>query len=672
MKRPLFSRSGLFALLCILALIVPHAIVAAPQLDDAAIVQQITELQLAPPAYSDHFRQADGMWGVDESDETAIFYSAGTLQINLKTAQWTAWTSATITATNFYAEADSFHVRGPLNNQLGLVFRLVDNDNFYYYTISHAGYFRLDKKVAGAWVTLLDWAESTAIVSGEGAANLLGVLAEGDQLTLLANGTVLTTYQDDSYAQGAIGVAAGAFDEADVLVAFDDLHVWGVGDAPVAIGTPEAEPTTTPIAVEDLLATVHDQEPVFSDEFRQDDGGWRTATDENAQISYLKRALHIQVNAEKQLGWSFNQQLEELALSDFLAEAEVEFIDSDTNRAADGEAGLLFRYVDEQSYYLFALGKQGTYALWKRTEGKWTKLVDWTESKAIDITAGTDTGIVNRLGVLAQGSQFTLLINDQVVETVADEDFAYGSIGLAVGSFAEAGVEAAFDNVDVWSIEEAAIASAETATPQAPAAVATPAPDTLERVQLLAAGDPSFSDRFSRNDGQWTVNSDDKVEISYNRSTLRIHVLPKAEMQWSTGAVTVTNFLLELDAQVVSAPNDADYGIAFRQVDEGNFYYFAVSPYENGSYSLWKAVDSKWQPLIPWTVSAAVHNADENHLALLAEGTTITVLVNDTPLATVEDDAFASGSLALSVGTHEAGDAEIAFDAINVWELPVE
>ncbi len=402
MKRTLFSRSGLFALLCVLALILPHAAVAAPRLDNAAIVQQITELQLAPPAYSDHFRQADGLWGVDESDETAIFYSAGTLQINLKAPQWTVWTSATITATNFYAEADSFHVRGPLNNQLGLVFRLVDNDNFYLYSISHAGYFRLDKKVDGEWVTLLEWAESTAIVSGEGVANLLGVLAEGDQLTLLANGTVLATYQDDSYAQGGIGVAAGVFEDADVLVAFDDLRVWGVGDAPVAIGTPEpAQPTATPIAVADLLATVHDQEPAFSDEFRRDDDSWSTATDDNVQVSYLNRALHIQVNAEEQLGASFNQQLDDLALSDFLLEAEVEFIDSDTNRAADGEAGLLFRYVDEQNYYLFALGKQGTYALWKRTEGVWTKLVDWTESAAIDTSS--DLGTINRLGGVGPG-----------------------------------------------------------------------------------------------------------------------------------------------------------------------------------------------------------------------------------------------------------------------------
>jgi hypothetical protein len=78
----------------------------------------------------------------------------------------------------------------------------------------------------GDWTNLIEWTASDELNSGEGALNRLGVFAEGDQITLLANGAPLQTLADDTHSSGGVGLTVGTFDNPGSEISFDNFSLW--------------------------------------------------------------------------------------------------------------------------------------------------------------------------------------------------------------------------------------------------------------------------------------------------------------------------------------------------------------------------------------------------------------------------------------------------------------
>jgi hypothetical protein len=87
--------------------------------------------------------------------------------------------------------------------------------------------------------------------------------------------------------------------------------------------------------------------------------------------------------------------------------------------------GLIVR-DDGSNYYIFDVGTNRQFAFYLWYGNKWTTLVSPTPSDAIA------SGSVNRLAVVAQGSQFNLFINDQQVAETSDDHLAQGQTGFAI------------------------------------------------------------------------------------------------------------------------------------------------------------------------------------------------------------------------------------------------
>lgn len=123
-------------------------------------------------------------------------------------------------------DLDADHILGTSNVAGGgLIFRVTDFNNLYAFLVSPAGTFTVIKWVAGVRTTLLAWAESTAI-RRDVARNHVTVIADGQALTFLVNGTEVAMLTDSSFALGRVGVAAVAFNpDVDVLEGFDNLAV---------------------------------------------------------------------------------------------------------------------------------------------------------------------------------------------------------------------------------------------------------------------------------------------------------------------------------------------------------------------------------------------------------------------------------------------------------------
>ncbi|RIK43370.1 MAG: hypothetical protein DCC55_05795, partial [Chloroflexi bacterium] len=585
---------GLLALL--LSLFFTVSLWAAPQqqqTDD--VVERIAQIKSRTPTVTDHFRQDEGRWNLESDADMARFYQASTLHVNIFAPQTVGWSVAEITAGDFYLEVDAFHVGGPLDNEYGVLFRYVDAENFYRFGASHDGYYSLQMMADGEWVDLVEWTESEPLNTGEGAGNTLGVWAEGDQITILLNGEALATVTDSTFSTGRIALMAGTFDDGGVEIAFDDLFLWALS-APsppeptaedTATPTPTSAPSTVgdsgtfdPEAIAERLAAIRMTVPVVSDDFRRDEDLWPTTSDEYVAYSYVRRTYRITVKTPNWLGFAFNRDSEEQPLSSFLAEVDV----AQVAGPLDAEYGLIFHHKDSDNFFLYAVSGAGTYSLWKKVDGNWTALINWTDTEALDISEEA----TNSLALLVEGEQITLLVNDIVVAQYTEEAPFTGAVGLMAGTFDEPGVEIAFDNFNLWPV-----AAAESEPEPTPALIATPEPvDVSARLAEIRSDAPTFSDDFRRNDGTWSTVTDDHAVLAYVGRTYQVTVNSTNWLSWSFPELAhgemVADLLAEVDVERMAGPANGEYGLLFRYVDQENFYLFAISGLQ--TYSLWKKV----------------------------------------------------------------------------------
>jgi hypothetical protein len=112
------------------------------------------------------------------------------------------------------------------------------------------------------------------------------------------------------------------------------------------------------------------------------------------------------------------------------------------NGSENAYCGLLF-HVTENKYYSFRVN-DSAYSLWLHQNDDWKALIDWTPSSAIRV------GEANRLGILAEGSQLRLFVNDENVYDISDETLQKGYAGILIG-FASTGDSGAFefDNFEI-------------------------------------------------------------------------------------------------------------------------------------------------------------------------------------------------------------------------------
>jgi hypothetical protein len=653
--------------LIIAILLIPASIAFAQDnniLSEGEIGESIRSLHSTPPAYHETFREDAGLWELDDTDEYSLRYAAGAYWVNALADNIFAWGVGPQRVEDFYLEVDVFFIDGPETNEFGVVFRQVDNENFYGFSIDSSGSYALRKLSAGEWSDVVAWTESDAIRTDTGAVNRLGVYAQGPRITLLINDEVVAHAEDSEFDSGLIGLAAGTFDDPNLEVAYDDLKVWDLQAGSPPLPTPEITPEPTPIDVSGRLEEIRANPPDLSEEFRRNTGTWALESDENVTYDIAGREFTILVNKADWIGWSVHN---ELAANNLLVEADTTL----ASGPANSEYGLLFRYQDNQNFYFFAISPgNSSYSLWKNIDGQWSVITPWTTNEAIDASDGA----INRVSVLAEGAQITALVNDQAVLQVTDDSFEGGGLALTVGTFDDPGAEVVFDNVDAWVLS-AAPAPVETLEPfdtpeplEPP--VETPIISVDERLVEIHEDPATVTSEFRRDDGAWSLDTDENVTHFYARRAFHIRIDQDNWVSWSLhSTLSPADFLAEVDAAHIEGPLDGEYGLVFRFVDEGNFYFYAINA--NGYYSLWKQVDGAWENMIDWTQSDVLNSGagSSNRLGILAEGDQITLIANNVGLQQMTDASHSEGQIGLIVGSFNEGGLEIAFDNFALWDL---
>ena len=200
--------------------------------------------------------------------------------------------------------------------------------------------------------------------------------------------------------------------------------------------------TATGQAIETINADASGNWKVLlADDFDSDNKKWFTGNDDDEYAS-IQRTIDNSVyqwEATSKKGFVSWITVEIPAVTDFYAAVEAE-------RAAGSSAsdtGLIFREDSANNFYYFGVGDDGFFVS-VNYDNEWIDIIEWGPSPAIRV------GEVNRLAVIAQGSHFIFLLNDQVVGDAVDDHIASGSVGVGFQIYEpDQQVTVQFDNFEL-------------------------------------------------------------------------------------------------------------------------------------------------------------------------------------------------------------------------------
>ena len=204
--------------------------------DFSAVSARIADIVATEPDQVDDFRRDLGTWDTQSHDFGEYYYEGRAFHIEAAAEErivWSAYYEDDIVVDpleydNFYVEFDTSFVIRTGENAAGLVFRLLDTDNFYKFMVDEIGYFQLQKRVDGEYTNILEWDLTEAIDDSEESVNRIGILADGSTLALTVNGTVVAQAEDGDLTNGAIALAIQTYSTPEGHSIFDNLELWNL------------------------------------------------------------------------------------------------------------------------------------------------------------------------------------------------------------------------------------------------------------------------------------------------------------------------------------------------------------------------------------------------------------------------------------------------------------
>jgi hypothetical protein len=404
---------------------------------------------------------------------------------------------------------------------------------------------------------------------------------------------------------------------------------------PIPTSTPTKNPTplpptATPIPTAEVITMGN---TLFQDSLALNTNKWTESTreedyvfkDGKYQISILTSSAGAYSKSE---AWSL-AGLTPPRIQDFIAQVEASLVESaDTN-----SYGISFRHIDE-AFYFFEIAANGSFRL-RKTEAKWTTLIDWTPHPAI-LTGNRS----NILRVEAKGNAFSFYVNGTRVSTFSDSSFTEGSTGLVVSNSGAGGAaRVAFDNLTVWKTTDG-----------------------------FTKGDIFFQDDFTSSKSGWKEGpvqmkwffQDGKYHISLRKPDWLPWGYPIQEPRFK-------DFVLQVEGTPVEGSDTNDLGVFFRRTGS-DYYYFKV--YGDGAIAFDKFIKGRWTTLIPKTPNTAVQTGKQtNVLKVAAKGSSFSFFVNNIKVGAWTDDSLAEGTIAIAIGSGKQGLAHASFANLKVWEL---
>ncbi|MGB2894612.1 MAG: hypothetical protein WBB65_00435 [Anaerolineales bacterium] len=202
--------------------------------EDDSLVQRTEEdadadiTSLGSPTWTDSMDTAS-RWYLLSTSNVTFTMEGGSLVMEVHEGggydEWGIAAGADIT--DFYLE-----ITARMGNECsgidryGLIFRAPDPSKGYIFEFSCDGRFRLYKWDGEEYTGIQGWKSSSLILSGPNKENRLGVMTDGSDVRLYANGKLLGEYAIDDYPQGRFGLVVGSTNTDNFKVMVDTASFW--------------------------------------------------------------------------------------------------------------------------------------------------------------------------------------------------------------------------------------------------------------------------------------------------------------------------------------------------------------------------------------------------------------------------------------------------------------
>jgi hypothetical protein len=122
---------------------------------------------------------------------------------------------------DFHLIANTKHIAGiRANSAWGLVFRVQDNQNYYWFRMTDSKFFAVSVAEEGQWRDIVAWTRTDMIKPN--GVNQLEVLAREAHFVFLINGEIVSEADDERFSRGLVGLAIEGYTQGETIV-FDFL-----------------------------------------------------------------------------------------------------------------------------------------------------------------------------------------------------------------------------------------------------------------------------------------------------------------------------------------------------------------------------------------------------------------------------------------------------------------
>jgi hypothetical protein len=192
-------------------------------------------LAFGNPRYIEDF-QDETPWkdyyGKMENERIALVIKDGNMQVTGKSSYFRTWWFGGFELGDFYIEMDVNSGDCTFDDTYGIILRGKPSKHGYVIAFNCGGEvaaWRIDS-VVDPYVEdqILGWTSTELIRIGANQDNTLGVMMEGDEITIYANRYFFTTLYDDKYDWGQYGVFVMAGENDNYTYTIDQIRVWDV------------------------------------------------------------------------------------------------------------------------------------------------------------------------------------------------------------------------------------------------------------------------------------------------------------------------------------------------------------------------------------------------------------------------------------------------------------
>lgn len=186
---------------------------------------------LGAPSWQDKF--ADSLnWPLydDEHVHMGIKAEGGLQMIALRPEKWDSWMLSQPVLNDFYMEVTATPGKCSGLDRYGLLARAQVKkgtvSGAYVFGFSCDGQYSLRKWDGKSFSALVGWTSNSLILKGPSQANRLGIMAKGSQLSLYANGGLLTQVEDTSFDSGSFGLFIASANTPNFTLVVSEVDTW--------------------------------------------------------------------------------------------------------------------------------------------------------------------------------------------------------------------------------------------------------------------------------------------------------------------------------------------------------------------------------------------------------------------------------------------------------------